>query len=296
MALLRYSSQEFQVLGLRLSGFSSQTINRNGSKINNDRFQDKFYVCTKTALEVFEAIQIPGPHCISKPDPQDFLLCLYYLKKYPTKHELAGFVDISEKTALGKVEKYVKAIQALKSRKIRWIFDEDSNLDEKFILTVDGVHCRIWEPRRQPSAGWYSKKFNKAGLAYEVGVAIHHNQIVWVNGPFPAGQNDKKIYKKENGLMGKMPPGKKGIADDGYTGCEGLTTRNPFDDKDTKAFKERAKARQETINARLKAFSILNEAFRGTGASRLEKHKAAFEACCVLVQYELDNGSALFTI
>jgi hypothetical protein len=129
-----------------------------------------------------------------------------------------------------------------------------------------------------PSSGWYSKKFNKAGLAYELGIAIYHNQLVWINGPFPAGQNDKKIFNKPVGNPDK------------------ITTRNSFDSDPVKKFKRRVKARHETFNGRLQAFGILNHPFRSTGPTRLEKHKAAFEACCVIVQYEMDNGHPLFKV
>jgi hypothetical protein len=62
-----------------------------------------------------------------------------------------------------------------------------------------------------PSSGWYSKKFNKAGLTYELGITIFHNELVSTNGPFPAGQNDKKIFTKPRGL--------KSIGDhEGYVG------------------------------------------------------------------------------
>lgn len=182
------------------------------------------------------------------------------------------------------------------SFQIRWIFD-DPSLEEKLIISVDGVHFRTWEPRTQPSSGWCSHKHRGAGLAYEIALALHHNQVVWVNGPFPAGQNDKKIYQKPGGLMEKMVAhGGKGFADNGYKGMDRLSTRNPFHTDEVKEALERAKSRQETINARLKAFGILNQAFRGTGTKRMEKHKAVFEACVVIVQFELDNGSSLFKI
>jgi hypothetical protein len=149
-----------------------------------------------------------------------------------------------------------------------------------------------------PSSGWYSKKFNKAALAYELGIAIYHNKLVWINGPFPAGQNDKKIFNKPNGLKSKIPDGRKGIGDEGYKGDpDKVATRNAaFDDPEVRRFKKRTLARHETFNSRLKAFGILNQAFRSTGPSRLDKHKAAFEACCVIVQYEMDNGHPLFAI
>eukprot|EP00957_Ditylum_brightwellii_P129644 9889786-Ditylum_brightwellii.AAC.1 len=66
---------------------------------------------------------------------------------------------------------------------------------------------------------------------------------------------------------------------------------NMFDLPEVKNLKRRAKARQESINQKIKSFGILNQVFCTTGKLCLEKHKAAFEACLVLVQYEIDNGS-----
>jgi hypothetical protein len=84
---------------------------------------------------------------------------------------------------------------------------DNSEVEEMFIVSVDGMDCQIWEPRHMPSLAWYFEKFNKAGLAYELGIVIYHNQLVWINGPFPAGQNDKKIFNKLNGLKSKIPAG-----------------------------------------------------------------------------------------
>jgi hypothetical protein len=150
-----------------------------------------------------------------------------------------------------------------------------------------------------PSLGWYSKKFNKAGLTYEIAVALYSSKIVWVNGPFPAGQNDIRVFRKPNGLKTKLQRGHPAIADEGYRGePDFISIRNPYDAPDVKYFKGRAKARHETVNSRLKAFGILSQPFRTNGGhhGRMERHKAAFEACLVIIQYELDNGSNLFRV
>jgi SRSO17 transposase len=92
------------------------------------------------------------------------------------------------------------------------------------------MHCRINEPRTQPSVGWYSKKYNKAGLSYELGIAIRENKLVWINGPFPVGQNDLTIYRKPDGLKDKIPQGKKVVGDESYRAEPNtISTRNPFD-------------------------------------------------------------------
>ena len=83
---------------------------------------------------------------------------------------------------------------------IVWLWDENNEHQDDDVFT----HCRINKPRTQPSAQWYSNKYNKAGLAYKLAIAIHSNNFVWINDPFPAGQNDLQIWKKKGGLKGKM--------------------------------------------------------------------------------------------
>lgn len=189
----------------------------------------------------------------------------------------------------------IQAMQALKESKIRWIFGEEDKFEEYFIISVDGVHFRIHEPRTQPSSGWYSKKHNGAGSTYEVAVAIQHNKIVWINGPFPAGQNDMKIFRGK--LMSKIPDNCRAVGDDGYRGEPlKVSTKNVFNTDKVKKFSSRVRARHETVNSRLKAFGALDNEFRSKGSGRMQKHKSVFEACCVIVQYELDNGSPLFKV
>ena len=293
------SNKAFELLALQLAGYNNEVTGKTSTETNKDRLKDFCFVSTKTLCDLFKDIQHPTLNelQIQKPNPSHLIYALYFLKKYPTVHELAARCrDGTEKTVLKRAWRYIHAIQALKEKKIKWIFD-DNMYEDYFILSVDGVHCRIHEPRTQPSSGWYSKKFNKAGLVYELGVAIYHNKIVWVNGPFPAGQNDMKVFRKEDGLMAKIPEGCMAIGDEGYRGePQKVSTRNKYNPEELKLFKSRVRARHETVNSRLKAFGILNQVFRTKGTERMAKHKSAFEACCVLVQYELDNGSSLFKV
>jgi DDE superfamily endonuclease len=162
------------------------------------------------------------------------------------------------------------------------------------MVSVDGTHCRINEPRQMPSSGWYSHKSNSAGLTYEIAVDIHESKVVWINGPFPAGQNDRSVYIQAGGLQSMIPPSKKVIADKGYR-CKNdktLSTPNPFDSDILKTFKRRTRARHETFNKRIKQFGILSGCFR----HKLAKHQCVFEAICVIVQYDMDSGYKLFDV
>jgi hypothetical protein len=118
--LVRFSTKEFLFLGLELAGFSGYTIRRNEKKMNLERFKDSFYASPQTAEDIFADIQGEdlGENRVAKPNPIYLLLALFYLKKYPTKHALAAFLDSTEKTVLAWAKRYVKAIQALKEKKV----------------------------------------------------------------------------------------------------------------------------------------------------------------------------------
>jgi hypothetical protein len=55
-------------------------------------------------------------------------------------------------------------------------------------------------------------------------------------------------------------------------------------------FKSRARRRHETLNGRLKFFASLNKTF----CHSLNNQVHTFEAVCVIVQYQMDNGGQLF--
>jgi hypothetical protein len=76
--------------------------------------------------------------------------------------------------------------------------------------------------------------------------------------------------------------------DEGYL----FTLPNEFDSKELNNFKSRGRLRHETFNARLKNFKCLSDTFRhGFG-----KHRFVFEAVVVIVQYQMDNGSPIFSV
>ncbi len=161
-----------------------------------------------------------------------------------------------------------------------------------FLASIDRTHCRIYEPRVTPSAEWYSHKFHKPAVVYEIGLDIYESRVVWTNGPFTAGQSSLAVFHKPGGFKTMVPFGKKLIGDNGYQGEPCISTPNEFDSSIVKTFKERARARHKTFNKRIKEFKIVDERFRHGVA----KHKIVFEAICVIAQYDMENGRPLFDI
>ena len=48
----------------------------------------------------------------------------------------------------------------------------------------------VAEPRRRPiDPAWYSHKFKRAGLRYEIVVDIERSKILWAYGGVPCGVN-----------------------------------------------------------------------------------------------------------
>ena len=69
-----------------------------------------------------------------------------------------------------------------------------------------------------------------------------------------------------------------------------LSLPNPMDDLELANFKARVRARHETFNGRLKFYKSLSDTYH----HRWAYHVHVFEAICVTVQYQIDNGSPLF--
>ena len=95
-------------------------------------------------------------------------------------------------------------------------------------------------------------------------------------------------------MKSKVPANKKVIAESdlGYRGEDLISVPNRFDNEMVKQFKNRARARHETYNQRIKEFNILDERFR----YGRQYHRAVFESVCILVQYEIENGRPLFSV
>ena len=229
-------------------------------------------------------------------DLKYFFMCLNWFKTYALEGELAGRFNLNDKTCRKWCLYYAKKIGNLFDVFI--VFPTEEEMDDEILLgVVDGVHTQSYEPRMQHpdfpfDKGMNSHKFNKAGFAWEI-VLNMVGKPIWVNGPFPAGQNDIKIFN-EKGLKDKIPDGKYIFGDLGYQGANGIITANQYELYECKAFKRKHRARIEHYNSRLKKFGILNQRFRQKGDSRFEKQTIVFQAINVIVCIALDNGFPLF--
>jgi hypothetical protein len=292
------TADEFLKIGLQLVGYKKRRIRRAKKRLNAERFLGHYGSIPCICAMIWEDLQtteveeapIPAEHL----KVEYFLMAMHHLKRYPTEVEREGMFDISSKWGRDKVWYYVEKTQALKAQKTVW--PDDNFGDNIWVLTVDGTHCWLREPQHpvwSQDPEWYSHKFNKAGVNYELGILISQNILVWMNGPFKAGLNDITIFTNE-GLEEKLrATGKKGIGDGGYSGhSQQISTPNSHDSKQVKKFKSRALKRPEKFNGMTKNFDCLSGRFRHS----VDRFKNCFEAVCVICQYQIENDRPLYDV
>jgi hypothetical protein len=156
------------------------------------------------------------------------------------------------------------------------------------LTTVDGTDFRIAEHGKP----FYSHKFKKSGLRYEVGLSIGTGDIVWLNGPYECGRwPDISIFR--DSLLSHLEPAERVEADDGYIGEHPLHIKCPagFANPESTLFmQQRARNRQETVNKRFKDWGLLKQVYR----HEISSHGLAFRAIAVITQLAINGGEALF--
>lgn len=244
---------------------------------------------------------------LTKADKSDkgfkmFLVAHHFLWAYPKNVKILGSAfSVCDRLVQGEnLWRWVRMIAALKAIKIVWPEEDYNNPNGPiYIISVDGTDFKVWEkkhPTMTIDKGQYSHKFNHGALKYEIAIDVYRCKVVWISGPHRAGMHDKTVFV-EKGLRNKIPPGKKVITDRVYGSKKDapvdhakLALPNPSDNKTLNNFKARVRARHETFNGRLKFFRSLSDTYHHSAAN----HVHVFEAICVTVQYQMDNGGEIF--
>lgn len=288
------SEEEMERKGLMMN-FEEYRLERVLPTTNSTRFYDKFNVLASTACLIYGDLQfqkyIKGDNTLL----HWFLTALWYMKHYPLESEFESKpINSAKKYASRRVWQMIRCIQKLKHQKI--CFPQTFHDDEVFIMTVDGTDSWTNDRRTKEFSQdrmRFSKKFDQAGLAYELGISLTGG-LIWMNGPFKAGCNDLKKFMATGGLKEKLLQiKKKAIADLGYPGQhEVIATPNPHDYDAVRKFKSRALKRHETFNGSVKSFAITSQRFRHSD----ESFAASFEAVCVVAQYKVENETPLFDV
>mmetsp|Transcript_12260 Transcript_12260/g.16044 ORF Transcript_12260/g.16044 Transcript_12260/m.16044 type:complete len:305 (+) Transcript_12260:79-993(+) len=217
-----------------------------------------------------------------------FLICIFWFNKYDEEKDLRFRFGHDEDTIRKYNWHYAESIALLREEMIKL---PKSRASVELPMSVDGTHCRVPEPLHTTmpfDKGFSSHKFGgKSGLAYEIGVnTVDDVGCCWISDPFPAGHNDKQIFRKNGLQKWLVDRGKKAIADEGYEFVKGGGVSIPnskYESKTTNIYKRRARARHEAYNGKIKTFNILKNKFRCKGKSMMRKHNTVFVAVCVIV-------------
>lgn len=159
---------------------------------------------------------------------------------------------------------------------------------QNIFVSLDGTDCPINEPSPF-NAKWYSHKFKGPGLRYEVGLCIQTGHIVWVNGGVPCGEySDLKLARMA--YTDVVDENELTVADKGYKDFNFFLI--PIENDPTNAKINIIMSRHETVNMRLKYFSVLSHVFR----HKLHLHPRCFHAVANLTQIMIQNDEPLFSI
>ena len=268
------------------------------SQTNVQRFKDHYGANPVVVAHIWGDLQttsIPKAR-ITVLNFDMFLMALNFLYRYHRESEREAQFDKSPKTLRKWAWYYLVKIQLLQRQKI--VFPEAESFgDTILIMSVDGVHSLFHEIAHHElsqNREYYSHKYNHAGLCYELGIHLYEPKLIWINGSFAAGPNDKANFTREHGLKDKLASiGKKAVGDKGYTGySDQCSTFNAFDHPAVMEFKSRAQMRHEQFNGMLKEYSSLKDMFR----HEQDKFEVCFEAACVICQYRMEHGEPLFDL
>ena len=287
---VRVDPPAFMELGRQIMGFPRPVRRETELKRFRAHFGTTDIRCTiiwRMLRANADSVQVIG----RGPRPQHLLWALLWLKTYDTESILCGKVGCDETTYRKWIWRFVEAIAIVLpsviklSRRLL-----NGGQGHTHLMSVDGTDCQINQPT-QFWRGWYSHKFKKAGLRYEVAVALRRSEIVWINGPFPCGRYpDITIYR--NGLKNHLQNGERVMADKGYRGDPTCNVPNDTDPANLRRLKKRIGSRHESVNSRLKAFRCLDSKFRHD----IDKHRLVFRAVAVVTQVNITQGDSLWDI
>ena len=108
------------------------------------------------------------------------------------------------------------------SFQIIWENRKKKDVGNDCLVSVDGTDFQILSK----GSKFYSHKFKKSALRYEVAVCILTGDIVWINGPYPAGRwSDITIFC--NNLIHELDKNERVEADNGYIGESPRYVKSP---------------------------------------------------------------------
>ena len=268
--------------GLELFGFKPDRLQEESK---NRRFHEKYCAGPNVVAALWKDIGVD----INGASLKHLFWTLHYYKSYPKEGDVRNLFSADPGTVRRWVRTFTTGLEALASQKIVLPLPDD----RVYYLSIDRTDFRIEEPIYFDHS-WYSHKFKKAAVKYEVAMTMD-GMIAWINGPFRGSEHDLAIFHQ--GLMDQIPEGWLVIADQGYRGePHVLDIPNPSESDEVKDFNGMVLACQETVNKRFKDFAIISQVFCNSNGDPIASHKPIFYAIAVVTQYKIEHGEELFDV
>lgn len=287
-----------------------------GSRVVRDRRVRAWFGCSlKTVAKIWYLLDNSANKLPEQATQERLLWALVLMKRYDTEEFNAGIVGgVDEGTfrkwswffieEISYLEHDLVCVNTLNAMnillsltfallQIEWDNRFINDIGNDCLVSVDGTDCpliNVFDENGRPDTRYYSYKHKRAGLRYEVALALRSENIVWIAGPYLPGRlNDISIFRLPGGLKEHLTQGERVEADDGYMGdcpqyirCPGgLTSLNA-----QRKMRGRLRMRHEAINARMKIYKCLEFRFR----HGIEKHSSCFRAAAVITQIGLRGG------
>ena len=172
---------------------------------------------------------------------------------------------------------------------------KDGDILNDCLMSIDGTDFRILQTGMATKGNSFAshKYAGKSALRYEIGVSILGGDLVWINGPYPAGTwTDIKIFNKV--LRHFLEPGERVEADNGYVGAVDKVKcpNNPCNPVENEPKQSRVRSRHETINGRFKTWQVLKNTYRHD----IKRHGEVFRAIAIITQLGIEHGEPLFQV
>jgi len=288
------TSEQMLRRGLKLVGVPAEVQDRRTKKTNVRIFGSHFGPhpnhCASTWKQLLTT-DIPDAKVLpSQVDLKAFFVALNHARVYLTDDQRnPQFDNMDFQKMASDTWWWVQRIAALR-RQVIVFPTEDSWGDTVMILSIDGTHMMIHEPRHEEcrvDTTHFSHKHGTAGFNVQIALKTYEPECVHV---FVAkgGQNDMGNLNA-SGVLDLIPEGKRIVCDGGYEVKDDrlhmLSGYNQFDDDAVKEFKARVKSRHEAFNAKLKVYKVLNKTFR----HGVEKFEVYIYMVAVLVQFAITD-------
>jgi len=162
-------------------------------------------------------------------------------------------------------------------------------------MSIDGTDFQIPQTGDAKMENWSAshKCSFKSSLRYEIGVSFIGGDLVWIQGPYPAGRfNDIAIFN--NVLHHFLELGERVEADNGYVGATDKIKcpDNPCNPVENEGMQSRTRYPHKTINGRFKMWGILQQTYHHD----IRLHGEVFRAFAIMTQLAISNGSPLFSV